>query len=118
MLSDVHTNVVEEVMHEAHLQLQKGLFFQAERLYRRVLIKNPESHSASLGVALASLQQNNMADAIQFMRKAAEIAPNVALYKRNLGELLRRVGQWEVAITTHNMAISLEPKSAENHFLL
>ena len=116
MLTSAHT--IEDVMQEAHLQFQQGLFFQAEQLYRSVLIKNPESHSAALNIALAALQQNNMSDAIHFMQHASEIAPKIALYKRNLGELLRRVGQWEAAITSHNMAISIEPKCSENYFLL
>lgn len=110
--------VVEDLIREAHLKLQQGLFFQAEQLYRNILIKNPESHSASLGVALAALQQNNMADAIQFMQQAIEIAPHIVFYRRNLGELLRRVGQLEAAIASHNTTISIEPHSAENHFLL
>lgn len=110
--------VVEDLMREAHLQLQNGLFAKAEQFYRSILIKNPECHSASLGIALAALQQNNMADAIQFMQQAAEIAPKVALYRRNLGEILRRVGQLEAAKASHDMAISLEPNSSENHFLL
>lgn len=113
-----HQIVTENLMNEAHLQFQNGVFFKAEQIYRSILIKNPESHHASQGIALAALQQNNMADAIQFMQQAVEIAPKTALYRRNLGELLRRVSQLRSAIASHNMAISLEPTSAENHFLL
>jgi len=71
-----------------------------------------------LEAALAALQQNNMSDAIQWMRKATEIAPETALYRRNLGELLRRIKQFDKAIASHKIAIHLEPHSAENHFLL
>lgn len=113
-----HPIAVEDSIREAHLQFQNGLFFQAEQLYRSLLIKNSGCHSASLGVALAALQQNNMADAIQFMQQAAEIAPKIPLYRRNLGEILRRVGQLEAAKASHDIAISLEPNSPENHFLL
>ncbi|TAK75228.1 MAG: sulfotransferase family protein [Gammaproteobacteria bacterium] len=77
-----------------------------------------EDHRALLGIALAALQQNNMADAIQFMQQATEIAPEIALYRRNLGELLRRAGQLEAAIASHKIVINIEPYSAENHFLL
>lgn len=110
--------VAEDLMREAHLQFQHGLFSKAEQLYRHILIKHPGHHGASLGIAMASLQQNNMADAIQFMQQAAEIAPDVALYRRNLGELLRRVGQLEAAIAWHDMAVRMEPEFPENHFLL
>ena len=110
--------VIEDLIQQAHSQFQNGLLFEAEQLYRNILIKNPGCHSASLGIAIAALQQNNMADAIQFMQQAAEIAPTVILYKRNLGELLRRIGQLEAAIGAHQKVINIEPESAENHFLL
>ena len=113
-----HQIVSEDLIQQAHSQFQNGLFFEAEQLYRSILIKNPGCHSASQGIALAALQQNNMADAIQFMQRAAEIAPTVLLYKRNLGELLRRVGQLEAAIASHHKVINREPESSENHFLL
>ena len=110
--------VIEDLIQQAHSQFQRGLFSEAEELYRRILIKNPGCHSASFGMALAALQQNNMADAIQFMQQAAAIAPSVIVYKRNLGELLRRVGQLVAAISTHLNVINLEPESSESHFLL
>lgn len=113
-----HQIAIEDLIQQAHSQFQKGLFFEAEQLYRSILIKNPGCHSASQGIALAALQQNNMVDAIQFMQQAAEIAPTVIVYKRNLGELLRRAGQLEAAIASHNNVINIEPDSSENHFLL
>ena len=110
--------IIEDLIQQADSQFQNGLFFEAAQLYRNILIKNPGCHRASQGVALAALQQNNMADAIQFMQQAAEIAPTVLLYKRNLGELLRRTGQLEAAIASHHNVINREPESSENHFLL
>ena len=110
--------VVEDLIQQAHSQFQQGLFFEAEQLYRNILIKNPSCHSASFGIALAALQQNNLADAIQFMQQAAAIAPTVIVYQRNLGELLRRVGQLEAAIALHHEVINREPESSEGHFLL
>ena len=109
---------VEHSLQEAHQQLKHGLLFQAGQRYRHILVNNPECHNAAQGVALAALQEHNMADAIQFMQLAAEIAPNVVVYRRNLGELLCRVGQLEVAIASHHIAISKEPDNPENHFSL
>ena len=78
-----------------------------------------ELHAKTLqGIALEALQKNNLVDAIQFMKQAVEAAPKIVLYRRNLGELLRRVGQLEEAIASHKVAISIEPHLAENHFLL
>ena len=90
----------------------------AELLRQHVLANNSKAHNALLKLALTAIEQNNITDAISFMQKASEIAPEIALYKRNLGELLRRVGQVVSAIASHKKALHLEPDSAENHFLL
>ena len=113
-----HELNVENSIQEAHQQLRDGFLVEAGQRYRHILINNPGCHSAALGIALAALQDHKMADAIQFMQLATEIAPNLLLYRRNLGELLCRVGQFEAAIASHHIAISLEPDKAENHFLL
>lgn len=107
-----------DFLHQADLKFQKGLFVEAEQLYRMGLQKNPRSHQASLGIALAALQQNRITDSIQFMQQAAEIAPEIIFYKRNLGELLRRAEQFDAAIAVHQKVVSIEPHSAENHYLL
>lgn len=106
------------LIQEAKLRFQQGLFHEAEQLYQNSLIKHPNNHQALLGIALAVLQQNKTVEAIQYMQQAIAIAPQIPLYRRNLGELLRRVGQFEAAIASHKIAIKLEPHSAENHFLL
>ena len=113
-----HQTRTKELIAQANLQNQKGLFNEAAQLYREILINDPKCHAASQSIALAALQQHNMADAIQYMQQAAEIAPHISLYKRNLGELLRRVGQLEASINAHQNVISQEPASAENHYLL
>lgn len=121
-LTTLHTSEcksnVEHSLKEAHQSFQYGLFYEAEQRYRHILINNPEEHSAAQGIALAALQENNMADAIQFMQLAAEIAPNLVLYRRNLGELLCRVGLLEAAIASHHIAIRIEPDNPENHYFL
>jgi tetratricopeptide (TPR) repeat protein len=113
-----HQVIAEELMHQAAQHLHNGLLFTAERLYRRILIKDPSNHQAAQGISLAALQQHNLADAILFMQQAVEIAPTLTIYRRNLGELLCRAEQLEAAIATHQITISLEPHSAENHYLL
>lgn len=110
--------VVTDALLHADQLLQQGLLPQAEQLYRSILIQTPNCHSAALGVALAALQQNKLADAIQMMHRAVDIAPTEGLYRRNLGELLRRVGQLNAAIATLTVAIQLEPHNAESHYLL
>lgn len=109
---------IKNILHKAHLQLQNGFLPAAEQLYRHIIIKNPDSHQAAQGLALATHQQNNLSDAIQYMQRAAEIAPNMVLYKRNLGELMRRSGQLTTAIALHNWVIQVEPQSSEHHYLL
>jgi tetratricopeptide (TPR) repeat protein len=118
----IHTNEelisLNDLMHRADLQLANGFSSEAEQVYRAILIKNPRNHRAALGIALAALQQDKMAEAIQFMQQAVEMAPGITQYRRNVGELLRRVGKLEAAISSHTITTNMEPHSAENHFLL
>lgn len=75
-------------------------------------------HASFLRQALKALEQNNLVSAIQWMQQAAQAGPTIAMYRRNLGELLRRAGRLDDAILSHQRAIDLEPNSAENHFHL
>ncbi len=75
-------------------------------------------HAALQEQALIAIQQNNLPGAIQFMQQAAQASPSTALYRRNLGELLRRKGEFDAAISAHRIAVDLEPQSSENHFHL
>lgn len=100
------------------LQLPEHHHLTNDQLYRHILINNPTNHHAAEKIALIAFQQNNMADAIQFMQQAVEIAPEQLVYRRNLGELLCRAGQLEAAIASHLITIRMEPHNAENHFLL
>lgn len=75
-------------------------------------------HAALHQQALLALQHNNQAIAIQLIQQATQAAPSIPLYRRNLGELLRRVGRLNEAIASHTIAVDLEPNSAENHFHL
>jgi len=88
-----------------------------QRALQLMAIKTSD-HNALHDIALIAYQKDNLAKAILIIQQAIELAPHIALYRRNLGELLRRVGQWEAAITSLKMAIHLEPHSAENHYLL
>lgn len=109
---------VAHLLHEAYQQLQQGLLLEADQNYRHILHHHPNTHHAAQGVALVALQKNNMIDAIQFMQRATHIAPDFFLYRRQLGELLRRAGELKAAIASHQIAVNLEPHDAENHFLL
>lgn len=109
---------MDDLIQQANFKFQNGLFPEAEKLYRNILVENPRNHSAALGASLAALQQNNMPQAIQLMQQAINIAPEIALYRRNLGELLRRMGMLDAAINSLQMAINIEPHVAENYYLL
>lgn len=109
---------MEELIHQSSILVQKGQWTQAEQLYQLILVNNPIAHSALHEIALIAFQQNNLAKAIQFIQQAVDLAPEVVLYRRNLGELLRRVGQFKAAIAVLIEATNIEPHSAETYFLL
>ena len=109
---------IQNRMRQAVQSLQETSFIQAEQLFQSVLIENPNYHSALQGLGLIAFQQNNLSRAIYFMQRAAQMSPATPLYHRNVGELLRRNGQLDAAISAHKVAVDLEPDSAENHYHL
>lgn len=116
--SNISEDNLEKSLEKAKRELQNGLPLASEKTYRHILIHYPRCDVAALNIALAALAKNNLADAIQFMQQAVIIAPKIDFYRRNLGELLRRACQLDAAISSHQMAINIDPKSAENHFQL
>jgi curved DNA-binding protein CbpA len=69
--------------------------------------------------AQKSYSSRNFFEAVQFLRSATQIAPDVPKYWRQLGIVLTKNEQWrKEAEDSFNRAIDLEPLNAENHLYL
>lgn len=69
--------------------------------------------------AQKAYEEGNYYQAVQFLRSATQIEPNVAKYWQQLGISLSRNPQWrKEAEDSFQRAMDLEPKNPENHLYL
>jgi hypothetical protein len=97
---------------------QENKLAEADDLAARMLAAMPE-HPHILHLAgIVSYRNGRTAEAIQRMEKSQEIAPDVALYPRNMCEVYRGAGRLEDAVRAGRRAIELAPKDARAYFNL
>jgi curved DNA-binding protein CbpA len=69
--------------------------------------------------AQKSYSSRNFFEAVQFLRSATQIAPEVAKYWRHLGISLSKNDQWrKEAEDSFQRAVDLEPRNSENYLYL
>jgi tetratricopeptide (TPR) repeat protein len=84
----------------------------AEELYRSVIETEPDNAEAVHMLGITAHQSGKLAEAIEFVRRAAIMAPGVALYHANLGEMYRLAGRAEEAVASGRRAVELDPAYA------
>jgi len=98
--------------------LSERRYEDAHRCYAHVLSLDPNNTEAlsHIGICLACL--GGVMQALEVMRGATYLAPRVAKYHWNLGELLRRLGRFQEAETSIRTALSLNPGDSGTLWLL
>lgn len=94
---------------------QAGRFDEAERLYREVLRAAPNTADAWQFLGLIALSRNDAPTALELIRRAIALNPDVAVYHFNLGVALRNQGDVAGAIASYRHAVKLSPGLAEAH---
>ncbi len=88
----------------------------AAPLTRDTQLKMAEEHAKK---AQAAYDKGNNYEAVQYLKSATQIAPEVAKYWQLLGISLSRNPQWrKEAEDSFNKAAELEPKNPENHLYM
>lgn len=97
---------------------QDNKLVEADDLATRMLAAMPE-HPHILHLAgIVSYRNGRSAEAIERMEKSQEIAPEVALYPRNMCEVYRGAGRLDDAVRAGRRAIELAPKDSRAYFNL
>jgi hypothetical protein len=97
---------------------QENKLVEADDLATRMLAAMPE-HPHILHLAgIVSYRNGRTAEAIERMEKSQVIAPDVALYPRNMCEVYRGAGRLEDAVRAGQRAIELAPKDSRAYFNL
>lgn len=97
---------------------QAGEFAQAEALYRRILAHDRDHDGALHMLGFLALQSNRHKLAIDSLRRAIFLQPNVPEYYGNLGNALMANGQVEEAVSCYRQLVGRMPHSAEAHAAL
>lgn len=87
-----------------------GRFDAAEAVLDQILAAAPEQPQALHLSGLVAFRRGRRADGVALVERAAALRPNIALFRRNLCELYRRVGRYDDALTAGRRAAELDPK--------
>lgn len=104
--------VIEQWRTEAAGHEQAERFDEAERVLVGILDASPDDHAALHQAAVLSCKRNRLAEALSRTQRAVMLAPDIALYHRNICELYRTQGQLDEAITHGLRAVALAPEDA------
>jgi tetratricopeptide (TPR) repeat protein len=99
-------------------QHRAGQLAQAQVLYRQVLGQDPNHDGALHFLGVLALQDNRLDLAIEYLRRALLIQPNVPEYYGNLGNALMAQGLWEEAAACYRQLLNRRPQFAEAHSTL
>lgn len=88
---------------------------EAETVYRALLGKDPASAAAWHALGLLAFQAGKREQGVAMVNEAVKIDGQDGIFRRNLCEMHRRMGQLEEAIKHGRMACRLSPQDAEAH---
>ncbi|HET7673934.1 MAG TPA: sulfotransferase [Gammaproteobacteria bacterium] len=109
-------NTIAEAMQYAlalHKQDEHEKIAQAEQIYRRVLVADPENPEALHFLGLVAHQFKQSDAGIDLMRRSIELRPDSALFHRNLAGVLRERKSYPEAVEAYRRALELQPDYPE-----
>jgi tetratricopeptide (TPR) repeat protein len=97
---------------------QQNRLEEAANLAERVLAAVPQHPHVLHLSGIVLYRQGKIAEAIARMEKSIALAPNVALYPRNMCEIYRGAGRLDDAVAAGKRAIELAPDDSRAYFNL
>jgi predicted O-linked N-acetylglucosamine transferase (SPINDLY family) len=105
----IRRDAVSSTLDAAMREHRAGNWVEAERLYRQLLVRDPNHAPAAFLAGSLALESSRLDDAADLFARAAALAPDNPLYQANLGETLRRLRRFEAAKCALSKAIALKP---------
>ena len=90
----------------------EGRLMEAEAVCRQILQAQPNLPEAEHLLGVIAHQNGKLGEAIEHVQRAVKLAPQVALFHANLGEMLRLAGRPRLAVAPARRALEIEPENA------
>jgi tetratricopeptide (TPR) repeat protein len=87
----------------------EGRAMEAEAVCRQILQTQPNMAGAEHLLGVIAHQNGKLGEAIEHVQRAVGLAPGVALFHANLGEMLRLAGRPKLAVKEVRSALAIEP---------
>jgi len=113
----MHSNN-QNIMARAIQCHKDGNYHQANQLYQKILISDPDNADALHYSGVIAMQNGDMERAIQLIGTAIEIRPGISAYHSNLALAYKDNNQHENALDQYKKALVLNPKNPVVHFNL
>jgi predicted O-linked N-acetylglucosamine transferase (SPINDLY family) len=107
-----HPNV-EQAFAQALKHHQAGHLHDAERFYREILEREPRHSGAMHYLGVLAHQQARHVEAVDLIRKAIALTPDLPEAHNNLGLALRELGRVDEAIAYFRAALGIRPNYPE-----
>jgi tetratricopeptide (TPR) repeat protein len=91
----------------------KGLVAEAERMYRDLLVTQPDSVGALEGLGVLLYQQGRAEEAAGLFARGVAIDPQSGRFHANLGEALRMIRRFDQALHHLRKAVALGPTDVQ-----
>ena len=112
------TEPQDELFEQAVEQHRRNALSEAESLYARVLVIEPDNIDAEYLLGTALLQLGRIEEAIERLKNVVAKRPDVADAHNNLGVGYKAAGDWENAARSFQAALKIEPEYMQALFNL
>src|SRR5579871_2770913 len=99
-----------EALQHADRCRNEGRLMEAEAVCRQILEAQPNFPEATHLLGVIAHQNGRLGEAITHVERAVKLAPQVALFHANLGEMYRLAGRPKRAIEAARRALQIDPK--------
>lgn len=107
------TAIAQERLRRAVAYHRAGSLAQAQELYEAVLHSYPDQYDATRLMGIIAYQRDDNARAIEWFTKAIRLDPANAAVYMDLGNALKRAGEYRAALLHYDRAIALRPDYPE-----
>ena len=110
------SETIEQAFDEAVGHHRAGRLDEARTLYLQVLDHRADHPEALHLLGVTQLQSGQPGQALELVKRAAALKPQMARYQISLGQVFAALGRAEEAITAHARAVQLQPDMPEAWF--